>query len=88
MASLQSKGEEAKCLVLKTTSLSGARGKSQARFLPLRGDLGSLMFPPGAHPTTWAPFMPLSPNHLPVPLLEVVQGNHFNLTPLAASFAA
>lgn len=84
--SLQSKGEEAKCLALKTP-LSGARGKRQTGLLPLRRDLGSLVFSPGARPTTWASVMHLRPDHLPVPLLEAGQGSYFNLNPLAASFA-
>lgn len=88
MASLPSEGKEAKCLVLKTISLSEARGKSQARIVPLKRDSGSLKFSPRTHRTMWAHVTHLSPSHLPVLLLEVGQGYPLNLNPLAVSFAA
>lgn len=69
MESLQSKGKESKCLIFKT-SLSGAKGKSKARFLPLKRDSNSLKFSLGAHPTAWVHASHLSPNHLPILLLE------------------
>lgn len=74
MESLQSKGKEAKCLIFKT-SLSGAKGKSKARFLPLKRDSKSLKFSLGAHPTAWDHASHLSPNHLPILLLEAGQRN-------------